>query len=360
MKVAIIGAGVSGLACAHELERHGVVPDIFEQRSRSGELFTHCGVLLQIMHRPIKDSIKDIYENYNISIKPLNTVKKITMHASRTSGTICGDLGYFVKRGQDQDSCDSQIHSQVKTPVRFNTRADYSLLAREYDYVVVASGNSEAAKILGCWEDVNSTWVMGSTVLGSFDPSAMEMWVNTDYARQGYAYLTPFNSKSASLILVVTEANRENISGFWNRFWQVENLKYEVSALWDLQHVSGFVYPHRVGNILFAGNAAGVLEPFLGFALYKCIQSGVYAAKSIIEGKSYEEYMEQIKENLRFSIAIRKVLDQYENKNFNKLVKFLTTPGIKQLVYNTNIDMLKITASMLGVKSKLENLYTKG
>ncbi len=360
MKVAIIGAGVSGLACAHELERHGVVPDIFEQDSRSGDLFNHCGVLLQIMHRPVRDLIKDLHERFHISIKPINPLKRITMYASGASGSVYGNLGYFIELGQAPDSIANQILGQVKTPVRFNTRADYSLLAREYDYVVVASGNSEAAKILGCWEDINSAWIMGSTVLGSFDPCAMKMWVNTDYAGQGYAYLTPFNSKSASLILVVTVGNSENISSFWNMFWQVENLKYEVSALWDLQHVSGFVYPHRVGNILFAGNAAGVLEPFLGFALYKSIQSGVFAAKSIVEGKSYEEYMEQIKENLRLSIAIRKVLDQYENKDFNRLVKLLTTPGIKQLVYNTNIDILKITASMPGVKSKLESLYTKG
>lgn len=359
MKVAVIGAGISGLACAHQLERYGVVPDIFEERSRSGDLFTHCAVLLQIMHRPVRDMIRDIYESYNISIAPLNTVKKITMHASKTSGSVYGDLGYFVKRGQAPDSCDSQVHSQVKTPVRFNTRADYSRLAREYDYVVVATGNRDTAKTLGCWEDVNSAWVMGATVLGSFDPSALEMWVNTDYARQGYAYLTPFNSKSASLVLVVTDANRENISDFWNKFWQVENFKYQVSALWNQQHVSGFVYPHRVGNTLFVGNSGGVLEPFLGFAMYKCIQSGVFAARSIVEGGSYEEYLEQIQENIRLSVALRNVLDKYENRDFNRLVRFLTTPGIKQLIYNTNLDMLKITASMLGIKSKLEKLYAK-
>lgn len=359
MKVAVIGAGISGLACAHELERHGVIPDIFEQHSRSGELFTHCAVLLQIMHRPVKDLIKDLHERFHISIKPINPLKKITMYAPGNSGSVYGNLGYFVELGQAPGSVANQILSQVKTPVRFNTRADYSLLAREYDNVVVASGNSEAAKILGCWEDINSAWVMGATVLGSFDPYAMKMWVNTDYARQGYAYLTPFNSKSASLVLVVTGANRKNIGCFWNKFWQVENLKYEISALWDLQHISGFVYPHRVGNILLAGNSGGVLEPFLGFAMYSSIKSGIYAARSIVEGNSYEEYLEQIKENVRVSIAIRNTIDKYRNEDFGRLVKFLTTPGIKQIIYNTNLDMLKIAASLLGMKIKLELLKEK-
>ncbi|MBC7106709.1 MAG: FAD-dependent oxidoreductase, partial [Firmicutes bacterium] len=32
MRVAIIGAGVAGLTCALELQRRGVVPEVFEQR----------------------------------------------------------------------------------------------------------------------------------------------------------------------------------------------------------------------------------------------------------------------------------------------------------------------------------------
>jgi len=36
MRVAIIGAGLAGLSCAHELERYGVSPVIFEKNSYIG------------------------------------------------------------------------------------------------------------------------------------------------------------------------------------------------------------------------------------------------------------------------------------------------------------------------------------
>lgn len=359
MRVAIIGAGISGLACTHELERHGITPDIFEQRPRSGELFTHCAVLLQILHRPVKDPIQDLRENFQLSIKPFNRLKKITMYAPKASGSIYGDLGYLIHLGQAKGTVAHQLLGQIKATVRYNVRADYASLSREYDYVIVASGSPSIARVLGCWENVNTSWVMGATVLGSFDPNAMKMWLNTEYAKNGYAYLTPFNRKSASLALIVTDVKRKEIGEYWKKFWQVEGFQYKVAALWDLEHVAGFVYPHQVGNILFVGNAGGVLEPFLGFAQLKSMQSGVYAARSIAEGKSYEAYLEQIKENIRVSIALRRQLDRYKNDNYDRLVALLTTPGIKQMVYNTNLDFLKYTASAVGVLDKIRSLSAR-
>ena len=215
MRVAIIGAGVSGLACAHELERHGIMPDIFEQRRRVGDLFAHMAVALQILHRPVKDQLKDLKENYHISLKPANVLKKITMHTPKVTGSIYGNLGYLMLKGQSENAVSNQLLKQVKSPVYYNTRAEYTKLAREYDYVVVATGGREITSILGCWEDVSLNWVMGSTVLGSFDPNAMMMWLNTEYAGSSYAYLTPFNRKSASLVLIVSNAKREEMGYYW-------------------------------------------------------------------------------------------------------------------------------------------------
>lgn len=211
MKVCIIGAGISDLACAHELEQHGIIPDIYEERNQVGELFTHIAAILQIMNRPIKDQINEVYQKFNIRLKPHNLLTKIKMHTPKTSGTVYGRLGYLMKQGQDSDSTANQLFKQINAPIYYNYCVNYSKLSREYDYVVVANGTSNITKALGCWQDVFKSWVMGATVLGSFDTTGMKMWLNAEYAKAGYAYLTPFNKKSASLILVVQGANRNKI-----------------------------------------------------------------------------------------------------------------------------------------------------
>ena len=146
------------------------MPDIFEQRRRVGDLFAHMAVALQILHRPVKDQLKDLKENYHISLKPANVLKKITMHTPKVTGSIYGNLGYLMLKGQSENAVSNQLLKQVKSPVYYNTRAEYTKLAREYDYVVVATGGREITSILGCWEDVSLNWVMGSTVLGSLIP----------------------------------------------------------------------------------------------------------------------------------------------------------------------------------------------
>ena len=193
------------------------------------------------------------------------------MHTPKVTGSIYGNLGYLMLKGQSENAVSNQLLKQVKSPVYYNTRAEYTKLAREYDYVVVATGGREITSILGCWEDVSLNWVMGSTVLGSFDPNAMMMWLNTEYAGSSYAYLTPFNRKSASLVLIVSNAKREEMGYYWKKFWQIEGFDYRVAP-----PGSGtcfrLVYPHQVGNILFVGNSGGFLEAFGSRALQRTRQ----------------------------------------------------------------------------------------
>ncbi|MDO7786571.1 NAD(P)-binding protein [Desulforamulus aquiferis] len=70
MKVAILGAGMSGLAAGVVLERHGFVPDIYEQNSFISDHYSHIGVLFNMAYR-------------GTTKQPLKYIKKTT---------FCGDI----------------------------------------------------------------------------------------------------------------------------------------------------------------------------------------------------------------------------------------------------------------------------
>ncbi|MQL51731.1 FAD-dependent oxidoreductase [Desulfofundulus thermobenzoicus] len=356
MRIAIIGAGVSGLACALELERHGITPAIFEQRNRSGEVFAHVAGILQLMNRPIKDQISYLYRRLKLPLRPLAPLKRIIMHTPNTTGSITGRLGYLFLRGQDEGSMESQLFNLLRTPVFYNHYADWREMARHYDYVVVADGTQQVPRTLGCWQDILNTWVRGATVLGHFDPHTLTMWLNTKYCRSNYAYLTPFNRHRASLVLITTDSYPDEIEKKWRLFWEVEGFDYQVVENFSLQHVSGYCYPPQAGNVLLAGNAGGFLEPFLGFGLMAAIRSGIYAARALARGESYTGLTRDLRQQIIRALAIRRVLNSLTNADYDRLVRLLTAPGVRQLIYNTNIDVFKFSTILL---THLERLKRK-
>jgi len=212
LKVAIIGAGVSGLACAITLEKNGIVPDVFEQLGQSGGRVPFHGALLQLMQRPVPDPAIDLAKRYGIKITPLNLINKIVMVSPGNVAAARGWLGYSYARGASAHSLESQLYGKLTaTRVRFNTMVGCEELAGDYDRVVVATGSGFFAMDRGYWSDIFRAWARGAVVEGRFDPTAMVVWFNKAYANNGYGYLGAFNAEKASLILIVSDVREEEV-----------------------------------------------------------------------------------------------------------------------------------------------------
>lgn len=342
MKIAIIGAGVAGLACAHELEKHGINPVIYERNSFIGGNISHVSSFLEITHRPIKDALKYIYEKFDIDIKPLNTINTLVHYSPNKTAEMKGNLGYFVLRGNHSNDLCNQIYSKLKnTGVLFNQNVNFDTLAGQYDYIIVANGDTSMTSELGCWQKWFKGYERGGTVSGSFDPHTLTMWINKDYCKSGYAYFAPYDSSKGFITLVVSDVNEKEIEHYWEAFLYAENIKYTFTEEFKVEHIGGYAYPHKKDNIFFIGNAGGAVDPFLGFGQFNSIVMGVMAARSIIHGKDYEDLIKRIvKRNVQM-YQFRKSFNALTNKGYDNLIASIGLPGIRSLLYTSPINIVK-------------------
>ena len=347
MRVAIVGAGPGGLACALELERRGIYPDIFERSNRVGHLIPRVETLLQLFGRPPKNQLRYLAENYALEFQPLSPLRRVVMRTYRRSATVKGNLGFLVERGQSEQSIEVQLFRKLRSGIKFDLEADFRTLAGEYNFVVVAEGNELAASELGLWETKLNAWIKGAIVLGRFTPGSVTIYFNTEYARHGFGSLKPFNRDRALLKLVIPGADRSQANEHWNYFTSLEKINLEVIETFEMNYSTGLTSRRQVDNILLAGASGGFTDSFLGLGLFAALSSGVLAARAIAEGWDYEKLTAPLSNQTSRLIALRRIFNTLGNKEIDRLVHGITLPGIRQVIYNTNLDIIGMLCSLL-------------
>ncbi|MBC7765164.1 MAG: NAD(P)-binding protein [Hyphomonadaceae bacterium] len=348
MKVAIIGAGVSGLSCAHELEKSGIRAVIYERNSFIGEQMPHVASFLAITHRPIKNQLKYLHQRFDIDIKPLNTINTLIHHSPNKTSTIKGNLGYFVERGKGPNDLKNQIFATLKnTEIRLNESVHFNALENQFDYIMIGAGDPAMTDELGCFEEWFQGYERGAIVLGDFDVNTQIMWINKDYCKHGYAFLAPFNNKRAFMTVVASSANKKEVEHYWEEFLSAENIQYDIVEEFKLQHLAGNVYPHQTENKYFIGNAGGAIDSFLGFGQVNSIVMGVMAARAIVQGVDYETLIADIVKRNKQFYEFRKAFNSIDNKDYDKIIASIGLPGIKQVLYKLPTNIIKYGSKIL-------------
>lgn len=355
IKIAIMGAGLSGLTCAITLERHGISPVIFEHKKTVGDRFVNGEILLSLLNRPVFDSLAYFSEQYGIFLHPTANIRKAIFHSENRQAVIQGHLGFTNIRGRHKNSFENQLARQVKSKIIYNSRYSYEQLVKEFTHVILATGDAaDASKIQDYRQDL-TVCLRGATVAGSFDPYSVRAWLNNRLAPKGYGYLIPFSEKEANIVTAFPEypENKKlDLNQLWEKFFRTvsEDLQQNL-RITDNFKISGYIigicsYP-RIGNTFFTGNCFGSIMPFLGFGQFASILTGIYAAYDLCGLGEYEKLTMPLRQSYENSLVLRRSMEKLNNPKMDILVESLNSPLGNMLFNSKHYDPLKLISRLL-------------
>ncbi|UOQ44512.1 NAD(P)-binding protein [Halobacillus salinarum] len=355
MKIAIMGAGLSGLACAVTLEKHGYQADIFERRGMVGDRTVFAEGICSIFHPPIVDYIRFLSETYGLELRPTSNLYKIHIHSPNESATLEGNLGFINMRGKHPQSYDQQLAEQLKSPITFHHKASLEDMAKEYTHIIMATGDPLDTKKMQPFDTAYHATLLGAKIEGAFKRNEMHAWFNNAIAPKGMAYILPHSENEASLFLVYPQTPK-NLTLDKDKLWNllipvVEKTLNQSITIVNKHSVEDFMigktaYP-RIGNTLFTGNCFGCISPFIGFGEFSALLTGIYAAEDLCGISDYQKQTKKLYQKYHDSLTLRRAIEKLSNDQLDRVVKSLQSERVGKIITNPHFQVLKVLSRLL-------------
>jgi flavin-dependent dehydrogenase len=332
--ITIAGAGPAGLTAAILLARAGYRTRVFEARSTVGGRFN--------------DDYQGL-ENWSRTEDVLIELQTAGIQASWWNRPYCGGvlydpelrpiqiqspkpLFYMVRRGRyHPGSLDLALLEQARqegVEVLFNRRLDSK------EATIMATGPQGSPDLIAA----------GITFKIERDDFAAAI-LNDTLAPAGYVYFLICEGQ-ATLATVLFEKYGE-AHGCLQRAMDTVQRLFEVRDFPDIKHWGGYgafsvPYSCEQQGALLVGEAAGFQDFLFGFGIRNALISGRLAAKSIIEGRSYDAlWRERLLPYLKASAVNRAIYSKLGNtakKAFWRLTGKSNRPdGFMHWLYNFSV-----------------------
>jgi digeranylgeranylglycerophospholipid reductase len=389
--VLVVGAGPAGSVAALYSSKQGLNTVLIERNNKIG---AHTNTRI--------DSSPDfgLTEILNeIGLKTENLVYKSKWHSpSGSSFTLHSKIGeYYFKRGSAPDSFEySTVYDSIKYGCEFISDANLKSVNKDnkdkrcINEVVVSQGPHEIRikpKIIIDATGVNSPFhrflhfpkrdykkgvIFGMTGRDFVSPDVSEIYFDAELLKGGYFYMVTAKNglSSAAIVLDLTKMRKPVDKCFYDYLRSNTEVAEKIKAIDGnfCGEANLFRLPeHIYQNVLFAGDAAGLVDPLMGYGMLPAIASGYYAGKYSVEAikegdyEALKKYEWELKKrfNKRMSYVFRRIFESLDNKDLDMLIKMANELGDR-----TDVDDLIIHPSIFGLFHALsvffENLQSSG
>ena len=314
--VTIVGAGPGGLTAAINLAKAGYETVVYEQNKDVGlrfngdfqglenwsdeedtlKILSRIGIEINFLCHPYSGS-----DGYFYGPK----LQKIQVKTSRP-------LFYLIERGSNANSLDQGLRKQAEEAgVKFywNQKKD-----TVKDGLAIVGTGPKAA-------DAIAKGIVFKTSL----KNCFLGFVNNKIAPKAYAYLLVYNGKATFATCIFEDFKNEKL--YYERALRILNSVIDIDVI-EAKEFGGFVnffnkpVTSKDKRILYVGENAGFQDALWGFGIKYAMLSGYLAARSVIEGKNYDELCkEYLYPKIQTSLSNRWLFAHLYNNGYSFLLK---------------------------------------
>lgn len=385
--VLVVGAGPAGSVAALYCAKQGLRTVLIERNNKIGE---HTKT--RIDSSPDFGLTKVLEE---LELKTENIVYKSNWHSpSGGSFTLHSKIGeYYFKRGSDSDSFEcSTVSKAIRTGCTLFGGVVVEGITKDvgrFREITISQGAEKSVikpKIIIAADGGNSIFhryvdkqfvkkkrvVSGVTGKDFTHSDTSEIYFDAELAPGGYFYMvTCLNGlSSVGIVLDQNKIERSSERYFYDFLSKQPALADKIKSSTNKFAGEGHLFKldqHTQDNLLLVGEAAGSIDPLMGYGMLPAIVSGYYAGKcstEAIEKGNYEALKEYEKEvrvrfNRRMSYVFSHIFESLDNKDLDTLIKMANDLGDR-----TDVDDLMTRLPITGLYHALlvflKNLPSSG
>ncbi|MBU0461458.1 MAG: NAD(P)/FAD-dependent oxidoreductase [Nanoarchaeota archaeon] len=340
MIVHIIGAGPAGSHTAKLFARAGFSVQVWEEHSQIGYPVQCTGI--------VTSELKNL-----VRLRPeftLNRLKKVKVHSTDHS-TLIGANDFVLDRGKfdrylakEAEDAGARFNlsyrfiglksNELMIEDKKNNKIKKIKFTKE-DYLIGADGpQSTISKIIGNKQLKFWTGIQ-ARIKTKTKKDLYEVWFG-DIAPDFFAWSVPESIDVTRVGL----AGMKNVNALFNSFLD-KNFKNKKIIEMQGGLIPKFNPNIRVqkNNIFIIGDAAGHVKATTGGGIVPGLQAAECLAQAIIEDKDYRKLLnKKVIPNLKKHLLIRNLLDKFNDKDYDELVKIINNEKIKELLEKEHRD----------------------
>jgi geranylgeranyl reductase family protein len=332
--ITVVGAGPSGSFAAYKLANAGEQVMVLEEHSAVGLPVACTGLVTSFIHKILK-----VPENAII-----NTVKKARIHAPGSGfvevkfrkANLVLDRQKFdhalVSMAQKAGTHVLLDHKFVGTTGQnILVRHKQKLLKLKSDKIIGADGPlSQVARTYGLWGK-RKFWVGAQVRAMLRNDNAIEFFP----AVGTFAWVVP-ESRGLARIGVLAKKNAHAVlQGFLKSLpcTKVIDRQAGLVPIYN-RHV-----PSQNQNVYLVGDAAMQVKATTGGGIISGLLASQCLADAILQQGHYERlWKKSVGRNLAFHLVVRKTLDRFAEKDYNRLVSLCSSERVKNVLSEIDRD----------------------